>query len=70
MKGGMVILKFLLVEIGVFCVGKMVIGMVKGDIYDIGKNFVFMMMEGVGFEVVDIGINNVVEDYLEVFEKE
>ena len=41
----------------------MVIGTVKGDIHDIGKNLVSMMMEGAGFEVVDLGINNAVETY-------
>src|SRR6202043_1268584 len=50
-------------------VGKMVIGTVKGDIHDIGKNLVCMMMEGAGFEVFDIGINNGVEKYLEAIEK-
>jgi 5-methyltetrahydrofolate--homocysteine methyltransferase len=63
MKGGMAILRPLLVEIGVKPIGKMVIGTVKGDIHDIGKNLVAMMMEGAGFEVIDIGINNAVEDY-------
>jgi methanogenic corrinoid protein MtbC1 len=42
--------------------GKMVIGTVKGDIHDIGKNLVAMMMEGAGFEVLDLGINNSVEN--------
>ncbi len=63
MKGGMSILRPLLAETGVKPIGKMVIGTVKGDIHDIGKNLVAMMMEGAGFEVVDIGINNAVEDY-------
>jgi 5-methyltetrahydrofolate--homocysteine methyltransferase len=63
MKGGMAILKPLLAETGVKPIGKMVIGTVKGDIHDIGKNLVGMMMEGAGFEVIDIGINNAVEDY-------
>lgn len=63
MKGGMAILKPLLTETGVKPIGKMVIGTVKGDIHDIGKNLVTMMMEGAGFEVIDIGINNSVEDY-------
>ena len=58
MKGGMAILKPLLAETGAPRVGSMVIGTVKGDIHDIGKNLVSMMMEGAGFEVVDIGINN------------
>ncbi|WP_179380289.1 corrinoid protein [Jannaschia marina] len=65
MKGGMAILKPLLAETGAPRVGKMVIGTVKGDIHDIGKNLVGMMMEGAGFEVVDIGINNPVENYIE-----
>ncbi|WP_227269603.1 corrinoid protein [Roseobacter weihaiensis] len=70
MKGGMAILKPLLVETGAPRVGKMVIGTVKGDIHDIGKNLVGMMMEGAGFEVVDLGINNPVESYMEALEKE
>ena len=70
MKGGMSILKPLLAETGAPRVGKMVIGTVKGDINDIGKNLVSMMMEGAGFEVVDLGINNPVENYLEALEQE
>jgi 5-methyltetrahydrofolate--homocysteine methyltransferase len=70
MKGGMFILKPLLAETGAPRVGKMVIGTVKGDIHDIGKNLVGMMMEGAGFEVVDLGINNPVENYLEAMEAE
>ena len=70
MKGGMAILKPLLVESGAPRMGKMVIGTVKGDIHDIGKNLVSMMMEGAGFEVIDLGINNPVEDYLEAIERE
>jgi 5-methyltetrahydrofolate--homocysteine methyltransferase len=70
MKGGMAILKPLLAETGAPRVGKMVIGTVKGDIHDIGKNLVSMMMEGAGFEVVDLGINNPVESYLEALETE
>ena len=53
MKGGMGVLKPLLAETGVKPIGKMVIGTVKGDIHDIGKNLVGMMMEGAGFEVID-----------------
>ena len=68
MKAGMAILKPLLVETGAPRVGKMVIGTVKGDIHDIGKNLVAMMMEGAGFEVVDLGINNAVEKYLDALE--
>ncbi len=69
MKGGMAILRPLLAETGAKPVGTMVIGTVKGDIHDIGKNLVTMMMEGAGFEVTDIGINNSVEAYLEALEK-
>ena len=69
MKGGMGILRPLLVETGVEPIGKMVIGTVKGDIHDIGKNLVAMMMEGAGFEVIDIGINNAVEDYFAALEE-
>ena len=70
MKAGMAILKPLLAETGAPRLGKMVIGTVKGDIHDIGKNLVCMMMEGAGFEVVDLGINNPVENYLEAIDKE
>src|SRR5579862_9678937 len=64
MKGGMAILRPLLAETGAPKIGKMVIGTVRGDIHDIGKNLVCMMMEGAGFEVVDLGVNNSVEKYL------
>ena len=70
MKAGMAILKPLLAETGAPRMGKMVIGTVKGDIHDIGKNLVGMMMEGAGFEVVDLGINNPVESYIEAVQKE
>ena len=69
MKAGMAILRPLLVETGAPKLGKMVIGTVKGDIHDIGKNLVGMMMEGAGFEVVDLGINNPVENYLAAIEE-
>ena len=69
MKAGMVILRPLLAETGAPRVGKAVIGTVKGDIHDIGKNLVSMMWEGAGFEVVDIGINNPVENYLQALEE-
>ncbi|MGM0585813.1 MAG: corrinoid protein [Pseudomonadota bacterium] len=70
MKAGMVILRPLLAETGAPKMGTMVIGTVKGDIHDIGKNLVSMMMEGAGFEVVDIGINNPVENYIEALKRE
>lgn len=65
MKGGMAILRPLLAETGAEPVGKVVIGTVKGDIHDIGKNLVAMMMEGAGFEVINLGINTDVDEYLE-----
>jgi methylmalonyl-CoA mutase cobalamin-binding domain/chain len=64
MKAGMAVLRPLLAETGAARVGKVVIGTVKGDIHDIGKNLVAMMLEGAGFDVVDLGINNPVENYL------
>ncbi len=64
MKAGMAILRPLLAETGAPRIGKMVIGTVKGDIHDIGKNLVGMMMEGAGFEVIDLGINNSADNYL------
>jgi len=69
MKAGMAILRPLLAETGAPKMGKMVVGTVKGDIHDIGKNLVAMMMEGAGFEVINIGINNPVENYLEAIEE-
>ncbi|MEC8976490.1 MAG: B12-binding domain-containing protein [Actinomycetota bacterium] len=65
MKAGMAILRPLLAETGAKPVGKVVIGTVKGDIHDIGKNLVAMMLEGAGFEVIDLGINTDVDEYLE-----
>ena len=64
MKAGMAILRPLLAETGSKPIGKVVIGTVKGDIHDIGKNLTAMMMEGAGFEVVDLGINCDVDKYL------
>jgi methylmalonyl-CoA mutase cobalamin-binding domain/chain len=69
MKAGMFILRPLLAETGAPKIGKMIIGTVKGDIHDIGKNLVAMMMEGAGFEVVNLGINNPVENYLKAIEE-
>ena len=69
MKGGMGVLRPLLAETGAERIGKVVIGTVKGDIHDIGKNLVGMMLEGAGFEVIDLGINNPVEAYLEALEE-
>jgi 5-methyltetrahydrofolate--homocysteine methyltransferase len=69
MKGGMFILRPLLAETGAPQVGKMVIGTVKGDIHDIGKNLVSMMMEGAGFEVIDLGINCDVDKYINAIQE-
>ena len=69
MKGGMAVLRPLLAETGAKPIGKMVIGTVKGDIHDIGKNLVGMMMEGAGFDVINLGINNSVDDYFAALEQ-
>jgi len=69
MKAGMFILRPLLAETGAPKMGKMIIGTVKGDIHDIGKNLVAMMMEGAGFEVINLGINNPVENFLKAIEE-
>jgi methylmalonyl-CoA mutase cobalamin-binding domain/chain len=69
MKAGMAVLRPLLAETGAEAVGKVVIGTVKGDIHDIGKNLVAMMLEGAGFEVIDLGINTDVEEYLAALEE-
>ena len=69
MKAGMSILRPLLVETGAPKLGSMVVGTVKGDIHDIGKNLVGMMMEGAGFDVIDLGINTDVEKYLAALEE-
>src|ERR671921_1196996 len=67
MKAGMAILRPLLAETGAPKIGKMVIGTVKGDIHDIGKNLVAMMMEGAGFEVINIGINNDADKFMNAY---
>ena len=69
MKAGMEVLRPLLSESSADRMGKVVIGTVKGDIHDIGKNLVAMMLEGAGFEVIDLGINNPVENYLAALEE-
>jgi len=69
MKAGMAILRPLLVETGAERVGKVVIGTVKGDIHDIGKNLVAMMLEGAGFEVVNLGINTDTEKFIAALEE-
>ena len=69
MKAGMAILRPLLAETGAETIGKVVIGTVKGDIHDIGKNLVGMMLEGAGFEVFDLGINTDVDEFLAALEE-
>ncbi len=69
MKGGMNVLRPLLAETGAPSMGKAVIGTVKGDIHDIGKNLVAMMWEGAGFEVVDIGINKPVDEFIDALDQ-
>ena len=69
MKAGMFSLRPLVAATGAWKQGKLVIGTVKGDIHDIGKNLVGMMMEGAGFDVSDLGINNPVEKYLAAIEE-
>ena len=64
MTAGMAILRPLLAETGAEPIGSVVIGTVKGDIHDIGKNLVAMMLEGAGFEVTDLGINTDVEEFI------
>lgn len=69
MKAGMKVLRPLLVETGAPKIGTVVIGTVKGDIHDIGKNLVSMMLEGAGFDVFDLGINTDVDEYLEAIDE-
>jgi 5-methyltetrahydrofolate--homocysteine methyltransferase len=68
MKAGMALLKPILAETGAKPIGKVVVGTVKGDIHDIGKNLVGMMMEGAGFEVIDLGINVEADVYIDAIE--
>ncbi len=69
MKAGMAILRPLLAETGAEPIGSVVIGTVKGDIHDIGKNLVAMMLEGAGFEVFDLGINTDAEEFLNALDE-
>src|SRR6476659_3091822 len=69
MKAGMEIRRPLLAETGVEPIGKVVIGTVKGDIHDIGKNLVGMMLEGAGFEVIDLGINTDADKFIAALEQ-
>ena len=69
MKAGMAILRPMLIETGVEAIGTVVIGTVKGDLHDIGKNLLGMMLEGAGFNIVDAGIDVSPEKFLEVAEQ-
>jgi methylmalonyl-CoA mutase cobalamin-binding domain/chain len=69
MKAGMAVLRPLLAETGAETIGKVVIGTVKGDIHDIGKNLVAMMLEGAGFEVIDLGINTEAETFIQALDE-
>jgi 5-methyltetrahydrofolate--homocysteine methyltransferase len=70
MKAGMTILRPLLADSGVKPAGRMVIGTVKGDIHDIGKSLVGIMMEGAGYEVVDLGVNTSLEEFMAALEEQ
>lgn len=65
MKAGMALLKPILSARGTQPIGKVVVGTVKGDIHDIGKNLVGMMLEGAGFEVTDLGVNIDADTYID-----
>ena len=65
MKAGMEVIKPLLIEAKVEPRGKVIIGTVKGDLHDIGKNIVSMMLEGAGFEVINLGTDMTVERIME-----
>ncbi|HKX74812.1 MAG TPA: corrinoid protein [Acidimicrobiia bacterium] len=69
MKAGMEVLRPLLAETGAKTIGKVVIGTVKGDIHDIGKNLVAMMLEGAGFEVINLGINTDADKFIAALEE-
>jgi len=69
MAAGMEILRPLLIESGAEMLGKIVMGTVKGDLHDIGKNLVSMLCEGAGFEIVDIGFNAEPEKFIEAIKQ-
>ena len=69
MNTGMEILKPHLAEAGAKAIGKVVIGTVKGDLHDIGKNLVRMMLEGKGIEVIDLGVDVSAEQFLDAFKE-
>jgi 5-methyltetrahydrofolate--homocysteine methyltransferase len=69
MKAGMRILEPLLTKAGVKRIGKVVIGTVKGDLHDIGKNLVAMMLEGAGFEVIDAGVDVSAQKFVDLIKE-
>jgi 5-methyltetrahydrofolate--homocysteine methyltransferase len=69
MKSGLAILRPYMVDADALTVGKVILGTVQGDMHDIGKNLVGMMLEGAGFEVIDLGINTTPERFLEAAQK-
>ncbi|MDN5789651.1 MAG: corrinoid protein [Micrococcales bacterium] len=69
MAGSMAVLRPLLAETGVQTVGKFVMGTVKGDVHDIGKNLVNIMLEGAGFEVIDLGVQVAPEKFISAIEE-
>ena len=70
MNKGAELLKPALAEKGVKPIGRVVLGTVKGDLHDIGKNLVRMMMEGKGMEVIDVGVDVPAEKFYEAYEKD
>ena len=68
MKSGMELIRPLLAESGIEPVGTVAIGTVKGDLHDIGKNLVMMMLEGTGFEIIDLGIDVAVDQFISAIE--
>ena len=68
MKSGMELIRPLLSESGIEPVGTVAIGTVKGDLHDIGKNLVMMMLEGTGFEIIDLGIDVAVDQFISAIE--
>ncbi len=70
MKAGMGIVRPLLAETNVKPVGKVIMGTVQGDLHDIGKNIVSMLLEGAGFEIIDLGADVAKEKFLETVERE
>ncbi len=70
MKAGMTLLKPMLSDTGVEPVAKVAIGTVKGDLHDIGKNLVGMMLEGGGFEVVDLGVDVTADKFIDAIKNQ